>query len=744
MPGRPTPVVSQRESVAVLNVRFPRTLIAAAAAITLIGVTICLFVGYNVFHSLTSNGRLVERLYVLRGDILLHDETLTMSARLAAQSGDTRWIERYRLVEPALEEAIDQVLALADDEAVDRAANGTGEANAALVSMENRAFELVEVGRSTAALRLLDGEAYAEHKRAYGAGMREMLERVESLNAEAVARQRTYVAVSVAIGVVTLAVLLAGWIFVLHRVGRWTADLAAESTRRLAAEGRIRRLNDELEAKVLERTRALADSEARLSRQANIDELTGLATRRAGVQRLEQLLRRSGLERGARVVVASIDLRAFGNVNESFGHSVGDELLERAAERILRLAGAGGQAARLGGDEFLVARPFESEPGTAAEAAETLVEEIRQAFGDPFRVGDGPYELRVRPCIGTAVAPEHGTEARRLLRSADLAVHVAKSQGENGTFAFSTEIESERAARRQIERDLRKALERREFRLHYQPKLDLRSGRPAGVEALIRWAHAELGEVSPATFIPIAEETGLILDIGEWVLEEAVRQAATWRRERGLEVGVAVNVSPLQLHHGGFLETIRGTLARHALGARSLQIELTESSLLEDDEQTRELVNGIASLGCELALDDFGTGYSALSYLKRFAFDYLKIDRGFVGGMLENERDAAVTQAIIAMIDWGLDPQAAAALPHMVNRFGTYDLEEGTSAAALAEGLGAAGFETNMRALTSGLHLIAIGDTFAAQNDLQIAAERYLADGSADGYRAVLERMSRL
>lgn len=624
---------------------FPKVLIYIAAAITVFGLAVSLVVSHGAFRSIVANSRLIEQLHVLRGDILLYDETLTMSAKMAAHTGDTRWIARYQEVEPMLENAIEQLIELSDDDAVERAVNETGAANAELVSMETRAFDLVESGRSGVASRLLDSPHYAMHKRAYGEGMDVMLGHVEALNRGTVSRQSAFVTTSTAVGAVALAGLVGIWLLVLVRLRRWSAEFSLQSARRRAAEANVRELNDELEAKVIERTAALAESEARLSRQADIDELTGLATRFRGMRLLDQRIEYASVQ-GASVALVSLDIRSFGSVNEAFGHTVGDELLITLAGRLERLARElGASVARLGADEFLLAHTLSPAHGT-----EALIKRVQGAFAEPFLVGkDACHELRVDAFIGLAVAPEHAEAALALLRKADLAKHMAKRDRSGGTFTFHAGIEQARASRRELERGMRSALDDGQFRLHYQPKFDLGSGEIAGAEALLRWTHPELGAVPPDAFIPIAEETGLILEIGDWVLDEAARQVAAWRCEHGIELPVAVNVSSLQLRHGDFLGTLKRVMEKHGLNPVELQVELTESLLLENDTHTRQLVQGIADAGCEIALDDFGTGYSALSYLKFFPFDYVKIDRSFVKDMLEEPRDAALTHSIIAM-----------------------------------------------------------------------------------------------
>jgi len=236
-----------------------------------------------------------------------------------------------------------------------------------------------------------------------------------------------------------------------------------------------------------------------------------------------------------------------------------------------------------------------------------------------------------------------------LLRNADLAMHLAKSEAQGNLVAFDPSIERQREARRAMESALGRALDEQRFQLEYQPKFDLATGRLSGAEALLRWSDPAFGKVPPDTFIPIAEQMGMITGIGAWVIDAAVRQVVDWRDNEGFSLQVAVDVSPLQLRCDNIVATLEQALQRHDLDPALLQIELTESALLEDDTQTHALMGRIAGLGCELALDDFGTGYSALGYLNRFPFDCLKLDRSFISGMLDNERDSALTRTIISM-----------------------------------------------------------------------------------------------
>jgi diguanylate cyclase (GGDEF)-like protein len=322
-------------------------------------------------------------------------------------------------------------------------------------------------------------------------------------------------------------------------------------------------------------------------------------------------------------------------VNDTLGHPAGDALLVEAARRVQHAA-RGHFVARLGGDEFVVLQTI----GDDRDAIDRLARDILGEITRPLSL-DG-NEVMPSTSIGIAIAPQDGSDAGTLHRSADLALYRAKEAG-RGTYAFFEESLNERAQqRRQIETDLRLALERDEFELFYQPLFDLEHNRVCSFEALIRWRHPTRGLVSPAEFVPVAEDTGLIVPIGAWVIREASAQAAQWPDH----VRVAVNVSAVQFHRGSLNETILRALADSGLAPDRFEVEITESIFLEGGEATLRLLHSLRSLGVRIALDDFGTGYSSLSYLQSFPFDKLKIDRSFIQNLLTREGASAIVHAI--------------------------------------------------------------------------------------------------
>ena len=378
----------------------------------------------------------------------------------------------------------------------------------------------------------------------------------------------------------------------------------------------------------------IAEREQRITQLAFNDVLTGLPNRTMFHQQVEQLFRACEGSEGL-FALHCLDLDQFKAINDTLGHPAGDALLMAMAER-LREAARGHFVGRLGGDEFVVLQSI----GGDRNAVEKLAREILAAVAQPLTI-DG-NELAPSTSIGIAIAPADGAEGETLLRNADLALYRAKEAG-RGTYAFFEESLNERAQeRRQVESDLRLALERGEFELHYQPLFDLEQNRICSFEALIRWNHPQRGLVSPIDFIPVAEDTGLIVPIGAWVIREACAQAARWPEP----IRIAVNVSPVQFHRGALHDTIVRALAASGLAPQRFEVEITESIFLEGSEATLKLLHELRSLGVRVALDDFGTGYSSLSYLQSFPFDKLKIDRSFIQNLLTRDGASAIVRAI--------------------------------------------------------------------------------------------------
>jgi diguanylate cyclase (GGDEF)-like protein/PAS domain S-box-containing protein len=385
--------------------------------------------------------------------------------------------------------------------------------------------------------------------------------------------------------------------------------------------------------------------EQQLVQRALHDQLTGLPNRMLFMDRLEQALERCA-RRGKFAAVLFLDLDRFKLVNDNFGHDRGDQLLVQVAERLRSCLRRVDTIARIGGDEFTV---LLEEVGSAGDAS-LVAERIIEAFRASFRIES--QDIFVGASIGIALgAPDQGTTALGLLRSSDIAMYRAKANGRACFEVFKSSMRETVKGRLKMETELRRALDRGELRVHYQPQVDLRTARIVGLEALVRWEHPERGLVPPGSFIPMAEETGLILPIGRWVLQTACRQAAVWRAdaEIGLDLVMAVNLSPRQFRHPRLVADVGQVLAESGLDASGLEIEITEGCAMGDADATVKTLEHLKAIGIRLAIDDFGTGYSSLGYLKRFPIDVLKVDRSFVAGLPANRGDAAIVRAVVGL-----------------------------------------------------------------------------------------------
>lgn len=375
---------------------------------------------------------------------------------------------------------------------------------------------------------------------------------------------------------------------------------------------------------------------------AHHDALTGLPNRVLLDDRLAQtisLAQRSGKQ----FAVLFMDLDGFKHINDSLGHSVGDQLLQSVGKCLLGCVRQSDTISRQGGDEFVVLLPDIDHPEDAALLAQKMLAEIAL----PHRIDE--HDLHIGASIGISVYPDDGMDAETLIKHADTAMYHAKDQGRKTYEFFEPEMTARAIERQSTEASLRLALERQEFVLHYQPKIDLHSGAIVGIEALVRWQHPQRGLLAPADFVPIAEDSGLILPIGRWVLREACRQAQAWQ-DMGLPpVAISVNTSALEFRAKDFLLSLREILEETRLQPRYLELELTESVLMRDARSTDTVLNALSAMGIQLAVDDFGTGYSSLSYLRRFPIDTLKIDSTFVNSMTHSENDASLVSAVISM-----------------------------------------------------------------------------------------------
>ncbi len=382
-------------------------------------------------------------------------------------------------------------------------------------------------------------------------------------------------------------------------------------------------------------------AELKVRELAEFDALSGLPNRRLLRDRVMQSLAVAEREASA-VALLFLDLDHFKRINDSLGHSVGDELLCAVAQRLSAAVRRVDTLARLGGDEFVLVMP-----GIQAAAAADVARRLLGECGVPFVVAG--HELTVTPSIGISIFPQDGKDIDTLLRNADTAMYKSKELGRNTFQFYAAEMNTATLERLLMESNLRRALKQDELVLHYQPLVCLQSGLIIGVEALIRWQHPDLGMIMPDRFIHVAEETGLINPIGDWVLGEACRQAQAWI-EAGLPaVVMAVNVAPVQFRQAGFVEAVAGGLAASGLDASLLELEVTERTVMHDADVNIGTLSALHRMGVELSLDDFGTGYSSLAYLKRFPVGKLKIDRSFIRDLEVDPDDQAIASTIVSM-----------------------------------------------------------------------------------------------
>ena len=382
--------------------------------------------------------------------------------------------------------------------------------------------------------------------------------------------------------------------------------------------------------------------QARIEQQANYDDLTNLANRSLLKDRLRQgILTAESF--GTQLAVIFVDLDHFKYINDSLGHQIGDQLLKVMAERLLSCVREWDTVARLGGDEFVLI--FNGH--TTAEEVRIVAERVLRIIAEPWTTELG--EFHVTSSVGVALFPEDGKDAETLLKNADAAMYRAKESGRNTLQFFTAELNARLTERLEMEQRLRRAVEHEHLLLHYQPRLDLVSGRILGVEALVRWQAPGEPLIPPGRFIPLAEETGLIVDIGRFVLNRACAQAVAWQSQGHPPLIVSVNVSPRQFRQDNFVDTVSAALRESGLAPQYLEIEITETMVMHDAPRMIRMLEELRQLGVQISVDDFGTGYSSLSYLRRFPVHRLKIDKSFVADVTDNAEDAAIVRTIITL-----------------------------------------------------------------------------------------------
>jgi diguanylate cyclase (GGDEF)-like protein/PAS domain S-box-containing protein len=428
---------------------------------------------------------------------------------------------------------------------------------------------------------------------------------------------------------------------VLEHGGSVEADLIDAAGARRPVELLCRPLGDSARADRVLAVRDLADrkqAEARIQHLAHHDSLTGLANRTLFRDRLAQAMTMAQ-RTGHGMALLCLDLDGFKAVNDLLGHPIGDQVLIEVGNRLRTCLRDSDTVARLGGDEFAIVQSFSEQPRGAAGLAERLV----RLLAEPFEI-EG-QRVSIGTSAGVALYPSDADTPEALLRNADLALYRAKHDGRGLFRFFEQEMDQRLQQRLALEQELRLAMLREELRLHYQPLLDSNSLEIQGFEALLRWHHPERGNISPAVFVPVAEESGLIAQLGQWVLQTACAEAALWP----MPWRIAVNLSPVQFRQRDLAAMVRRTLVESGLDPSRLELEITEGVLIDDAERALTMLRELKALGVRIALDDFGTGYSSLSYLRRFPFDKLKIDASFVQGLGDGGEADAIVRAIVAL-----------------------------------------------------------------------------------------------
>jgi diguanylate cyclase (GGDEF)-like protein len=548
----------------------------------------------------SSRTRLVRDIEQIR----YYDELLTMSARLAASSGDTEYIARYHAAAPELDRVIADALAAAPTEAAVRALAQVDSANRALVALEERDFVLVAAGHRADAYAQVTSAGYLRLKIRYRAGMDAAIAQLQSSQDRIQTRTRRQQLISVLLGVLSAALLLSLWVATARGLRR------SQFARRVV--------------------------EDQLRQQAHSDPLTGLPNRRLFRERLSAAL---SLPPPGRLALLFIDLDNFKVVNDTRGHADGDTLLVEVAERLTDLLYGRGQSvvARLGGDEFAVLLPVPS-----ADAAERFADRLVASLARPFACS--PHTA-VTASVGLALAAPGRQDAGELLRGADLAMYDAKFGGRNRWSRYDEQMHTDLLDRVALEAELREGLHRGELCLHYQPIFHLRSGERVGVEALCRWQHPARGLVSPVVFIPVAERSGLINELGRFVLERACQQLATWSALESEDPPsyVSVNVSAGELLQPGYATQVLAVLCASGLQPTSLVLEITESEAIPDHALIITVLTELRAAGIRIAIDDFGTGHSSLARLQQLPADIVKVDRAFLLGLPGQAHDGAAT-----------------------------------------------------------------------------------------------------
>ncbi|MFJ2684306.1 putative bifunctional diguanylate cyclase/phosphodiesterase [Pseudomonas sp. NPDC087342] len=539
-------------------------------------------------------------------DIILADERLTMSANMAAQTGERRWIDRYNSYIPEIDNAIKIATAIASPQVAELLERETKLANDMLVEMERRSFVAVQEGDLARAKMILDSEAYLQEKNILKDGSNRFLNSV--IDATRNRMETVQFLGNVALLTLLSISILAGGLF-------W-----ALTSRRINAS---------------ETSNLIAED--KLNFMARHDELTSLPNRGTFIELLTVFLEKQRRVSDGLVAVAMVDIDHFKDINDTLGHKFGDELIRLVPERFRLGLPNGAVLARFGGDEFAIALAVKS----GKEAREDF-KKLVHCFSEPLDING--HLLSITISVGVALSPTDAKMPDELLRFADIALYEAKTQGRNRMHMFVPLLDERKRERMQTESYLRVALENDEFELYYQPLFSPDGKTVTELEALIRWHHPGRGTISPAHFIPIAEQSGLIVPIGTWVIKRAFEDSLRWPQLR-----IAINISPAQLREPSFFGSLQRLVLSTEVDPRRFDLEITEGVLLENNRRVHRLLNDLHGLGFGISLDDFGTGYSSLSYLRSYPFTNLKIDRSFIKSIDTSTQAAQIVHSIISL-----------------------------------------------------------------------------------------------
>jgi diguanylate cyclase (GGDEF)-like protein len=627
---------------------------------TVVSLGLLAFNGWRTVNACQRATRNVEHLEQCRTSIAHIDQMIAMSVRLAAATGEPHWEDQYQLQLTARDNFIQQAVAAADRTFTQPLLQtyGTG---AALRAMEAEVFDLAAKGNTREAAKIVFSAAYTSSLRQYHQTVARNAMYLRDSSTKLLHNAQLQLSIVIAISIFTIIALVTLWIVVLklfsHRlaVRRTMEDALRE------AYANLERMVDQrtadlqrINARLREQFDRRKEAEAQLTHGTLHDKLTDLPNRALLMERLGRAAQRAKRQMDYTVAVLALDFDEFKVINDSLGHSTGDRFLVAAAARLSHSLRAldtvarnlnQNTMARTGGDEFVLLLDGIHD----ADDAVLVANRIKQQLAEPFEIGD--KEIISTVSIGIAISHGSHIDPEAMLRDADTALHRAKARGKARHVVFEDDMRVRAVERLELESDLRKAVERDELLLEYQPIVRLATGDIEGFEALVRWRHPTRGLVRPDEFIPIAEESDLIIDIGKWVLREACSQLRSWRQRfiNGPNLSVAVNVSTKHFRDPTILDHIDEVLEATGLPGRQLKLEITETVLMEETGHTGNILDELKKRQIDLHMDDFGTGYSSLSYLHNLPMDAMKIDRSFVSNMGANGSNHATVAAVITL-----------------------------------------------------------------------------------------------